>query len=126
MSVKVGSYHFKGPGEAWKVSWRPKREDCRSGQSPAGEQGYCSWAPGPGPRTCSSLPTSVAMGLRVERSQFHQKLAGWKISQQLYPATRKGNIFKLIVPSLVLGVDVGTTNFLRAAMNKMTCCGSLK
>lgn len=124
--MKVESYHFKGQRESWKVSFRPRRVPCRSGQSPAGEQqglaaGPCTLDPG-----IAHLPRNVEMSTSVQRSQFHQKSARWKFSQQLCSATRKGIISNLIFLSLVPGADLGTTNFLRAAIlyHFVLWCGS--
>lgn len=68
------------------------------------------------------------MSTSVRSSQFHQKSARWKFSQQLCSATRKGTISKLIFLSLVPSADLGTTNFVRGAVlyPSVLWCGSLE
>lgn len=74
----------------------------------------------PGPQTCL-LPRNIEMPMSVESSQFYKNSACWKLSLELYLATRKGVTVLFI---FVLGTNLRTTNFVGAAVLYTFCLGA--
>ena len=109
------SYHFESQREVCKVSWRPKRGRCLAGRSPAWRRLGIE----AGPWEYSS---NVKCWNGHHCGKF-QKLAYWKLSQQLYYAKRKGLFSFFIFLCLELVADLATTNVLRAAVLYTICLG---
>lgn len=119
--MKVESYHHESQKEAWEMSYRPRRGRCRSGWSPAGRKlGHCSWTLDPG---LAHLLRNTEMAVSVESFQFRKKSACWKLSQELYSSIRERITVLCIFLSLVFGVDLRTTNFVRATILYTFCLG---